>query len=172
MELYHATTQSRGEKILNERCIKKNVPRYYSDSSNGPTTQGFVYLANEITFSVYFANCHNISEGNTTIYVFKIDIPNDILEPDEDEIEIQSPENEGSYSNRLSWSLEELKSCRVGLDIDIDAYPTQICRITDMPEEEIVKLVEHAAFPFSYVVSHYTENQLAFLNSIRWHNVQ
>lgn len=92
------------------------------------------------------------------------------MDPDEDEIELQSPNNQYSYPNRLAWSLGELKSCRVALDIDIDRYPTQIYRIIDMPLEEILKLVKHAGYPFSYVITHYTEGQRAFLDSIKWDN--
>lgn len=173
MKLYHATTQVRGEQILRDRCLKKDVSRYYSkeNESNGPTTQGFVYLTNEITYSIYFANCHNLSESNTNIYIFKVDVPDEFLEADEDEIEQHSPNNENIFPNRLAWSLGELKSCRVALDIDIDDYPTQIYRLIGMDSERILQLIRYVAYPFNYVVSNYTNDQRNFIDSISWENV-
>lgn len=173
MELYHATTQIRGEEILRDRCLKKDALRYYSkeSGSNGATTQGFVYFTNEITFSIYFANCHNLSESNTDIYIFKVDIPEEFLEPDEDEIKLQSPKNEHIFPNRLAWSLGELKSCRVASDIGIDEYPTQIYRMIGMDLENILKLISYAARPYNYVISNYTIEQKEFLDLINWEDV-
>jgi len=173
MELYHATTQIRGEEILRNRYLKKDVPRYYSkeNGANGPTTQGYVYFTNEITYSIYFANCHNLSESNTKIYIFKVDIPEGFLEADDDEIELQSPNNENMFPNRLAWSLGELKSCRVAMDIDIDEYPTQIYRLIGMDSECILQLIRYAACPYDYVVSNYTKDQRNFIDLINWENV-
>lgn len=170
MELFHATTQIRGEQILKDRCIKKCVERYYSNEngSNGLTTQGYVYLTNEITFSIYFANCHNLSEANENIYIFKIEVPDDLLQPDEDEIELQSPNNESVYPNRLAWSLGELKSCRIAENIDIQNYSTYLFCIKDISLDEILELVKHAGYPYDYVVAHYTDDQQKFLDSIVW----
>lgn len=94
-----------------------------------------------------------MSKSNTNIYIFKVDVPEEFLEADEDEIELQSPNNENIFSNRLAWSLGEFKSCRVALDIDIDEHPTQIYRLIGMDSERILQLTRHAGFPYNYVVS-------------------
>jgi hypothetical protein len=168
--LYHATTQIKGEYILRERLFRKDVKRYYSEESgsNGPTTQGFVYFTNEITFSLYFANCHNLSENNSNIYIFKINIPRRFLEADEDEIELQSPKNEHQYANRLEWSLAELKSCRIASDINIDSFPTKIYRCIGININEILPLLRNVGYNYKYVTSNYTPQQKNFIDSIIW----
>lgn len=173
MILYHATTHIRGAQILRDKCLKKDVVRYYSEESgsNGPTTQGYIYLTNEITFSIYFANCHNLSEENQNIYIFRLDLPEEMLEPDEDEIKLQSPNNEHHFPSRLAWSLEELKSCRTPQDINISDYPAHFSYLVGLESNEILKLVKHVGYSYNYVITHYTDAQSSFLSSIQWNSV-
>ena len=62
MILYHATTARRGKKIIEDGCIKKYVERYYIKENNddGYSTQGYVYLSNELTFSMHLKLIYQI----------------------------------------------------------------------------------------------------------------
>mgnify|MGYP000879921256 CR=1 FL=1 len=75
------------------------------------------------------------------------------------------------YHDKLAWSLAELKSCRIAHDIDIDKFSTQLFCIMDTPLDEILKLIQHTGYPYNYVVTHYTDDQLKFLKSITWTDV-
>ena len=168
MMLYHGTTKTRGEIILQDRLLRKTVDRYYSEDSNGPTTQNYIYLTNEITFSVYFANCHNLSENNSSIMIFRIDIPESLLEPDEDELAIQGEQNKDKYKTRLLWSLGEYKSCRFANDLDFDHYSVDVCTIINPDIEALHKITKNAGYNYQYVIDNYSKEQKYFIENLRW----
>lgn len=109
MILYHATTALRGKKILSDGRIKKEVERYYTKEENGDgyTSQGYIYLSNEVTFAIYFANCHDIIDKTGELYVFRVEIPDNLLEPDNDELRCQGVDVEkiAIYGSYLSCGL-------------------------------------------------------------------
>lgn len=173
MILYHGTTEHRARLILRDNCIKKDVERYFTEEYNGDgySTQGYIYLTNEITFAVYFANCHKFVDKSTNIYVFKIDVPPQLIEPDYDELRYQSATDEeiNSYGGPLKCSLLEYKACRVKTDINFDRFSVQYCvlPITDT----IGNLLDNAGCNYKYVVTHYTKAQREFINNINWINL-
>ena len=62
MLLYHGTTGKRADQIFADRKISNDCDRFFTEEENGDgyTTQGYVYLTNEITYAVYFANSHTL----------------------------------------------------------------------------------------------------------------
>lgn len=93
MILYHGTTAKRAEHIFEDRTIKKNCLRFFTEEENGEgySTDGYVYLSNEITYSLYFANCHSLVDKSESLYIFRIDIPDGLILADIDEMRYQDP---------------------------------------------------------------------------------
>lgn len=172
MILYHATTEKRALSILKERTIKKNVDRYYTKEENGSgySTQGYVYLTPEITFAIHFADCHNLIDKAPALYIFRLDIPNKIVEPDYDELRYQHAGQDqiDSYGGALNCSIEEYKSCRVAQNLEFDRFDSWVCKIDLSDGVDINDITEFAGQNLIYVREHYTQKQLSFINSIIW----
>lgn len=170
MVLYHATTEKRALSILKDKCIKKDVRRFYTvkESGDGYTTQGYVYLTNEITFAVYFANTHSKLDKSERLFIFKIELPDDVLEADNDELRIQRATEKMiiSYGGELNCSLLEYKSCRVKVDINFDIFPIEYCIV---PKTDDIKyLLINVGENYQYVVNRYTQAQKEFIKNIVW----
>lgn len=170
MILYHATTENRGQQILRDGFLSINAERYYTRerSGNGFTTPGYVYFSNEITFPIYFANCHNLKEKSQTLYLFRMEISDDEVEADEDELRCQSISEEEiqEYGGRLEFSLLELKSCRVRTNIYLREHEGHysVIEIND----DINEIVANAGYDLEYVKANYNETQMNFINNIAW----
>lgn len=170
MILYHGTTKKRAEKIINEKCIKKNIDRFFTVENNGEgyTTQGYIYLSNEITFALSFAISHNMRENSEILYIFKVDIPDKFVEADFDELRHQSATDEEirRYGGELECSLLEYKACRVAIDIFFDDYLVEYTTVS--ASSNVYDLIEHAGCNYKYVVENYTTEQRQFLEHIVW----
>ena len=70
MIFYHGTTLKRANQIFNDNRIKCTVKRHYTKekSGNGYTEDGFVYLATEPLFALYFANCCNLEDKSDSLF--------------------------------------------------------------------------------------------------------
>lgn len=163
--LYHATSENRGKIIFSDRKIKCNIDRYYTLECNGSaySTNGYIYLSNEIFFSLYFANCHNLCDKTNLIYIFKINLNKNLLLPDEDEKRMQDKYN----SNSLDYSLLELKSCRVAFDI-IFSNHNMYYTIINSNTIDINKLIKNIAYYYNYTIQHYSNEQKDFIKNIQW----
>lgn len=86
MKLYHGTTQTLGEKIIEERRIKHNVARIFQGSI--ATTNGYVYVTDLFSSAAFFGNRTAIMEEyrEEYIYVFKFEVAEGEILPDLDEI--------------------------------------------------------------------------------------
>ena len=172
MILYHATTEKRALSILKERTIKKDVERYYTKEENGDgySTQGYVYLTPEVTFAIHFANCHNLVDRVSALYVFRLDIPDEIIEPDYDELRYQhlSQGDIERYGNELNCSIKEYKSCRVNQDIEFDKFDSWMYKIVLSREIDVNAITDYAGFNLEYVTQNYTQVQLNFIENIKW----
>ncbi len=175
MILYHGTTRERSLGIFNDKIIKKNVNRHYTKekSGRGYSTQGYIYFSNEITFSVYFANCCNLEDKSDSLVLFKIDIPIEDLQADYDEIRIQSvPEHiRNRYENDLDFSLRELKSCRVDFDIKLSEYSLKYCVLDLSGGFSPCDIILNAGRNYEYVRDNYTDSQIKFIDSVKWKEV-
>ena len=72
MLLYHGTTYKRAKQIFEDRIIKKDCDRFFTEEDNGDgySTDGYVYLTNELTFALCFANCHHLVDKSDMLVVF------------------------------------------------------------------------------------------------------
>lgn len=92
MILYHGTTLKNGREIISDGIIKSNIKRNYIDYGMiKNTTDGFVYLTKNLYTAYYYGNINlngMTNYGNKYVYIFKINIDDNILLPDYDEIEV------------------------------------------------------------------------------------
>lgn len=172
MILYHATTEVRAIPILRERTIKKNIERYYTQEENGDgySTQGYVYLSPEVTFAIHFANCHNLVDKTSALYIFKLEIPDEMIEPDYDELRYQRARQEDidRYGGALNCSLREYKSCRVPYDLKFNEIKCFVYKIDLNTGIDVNKLTEFAGYNLEGVIENYTQVQRKFIRRITW----
>lgn len=172
MILYHGTTYKRAKQIFEMRMIKKDCVRFFTEeyNGNGYSTDGYVYLTNEVTFALYFANCHHFVDKSDMLVVFRIDVPDGLILPDYDEMRYQDPAGieRAYYDDDLSCSLLEYKSCRVNTDISFDNYTVDYFCLVLNDIENIGDLFDNAGNNYEYSTNHYTQMQKNFIKSIRW----
>lgn len=168
MILYHGTTKKRALEIFRDNTIKKDVKRHYTQetSGGGYSTQGYIYLTNEITFSVYFANCCNLEDNSNSLVLFKIDIPIEKIQPDYDEIRIQNEPKyvRDRYENDLDFSLREFKY----FDIELSEHSLEYC-IVDLSDKFLPRnVIINAGCNYEHVIDNYTDLQIEFINNVKW----
>jgi hypothetical protein len=169
MILYHGTTRKRAENIFKDGCIKCNVERHYTKekSGDGYTEQGYIYLALEPTYSLYFANCCNLEDKSSGLVLFKIELDEADIEPDYDEIRYQ-PQHDfirKQYSDDLDYSMNEYKSCRYGKDIPLTG---KVSYISIDKDENTMKLIGWAGGNLKDTIDKYTDEQKEFIENIKW----
>lgn len=172
MIFYHGTTKKRALEIFKDDAIKKDVERHYTEekSGGGYSTQGYIYLTNEITFSIHFADCCNLEDKVDSLVLFKMDIPIEKIQPDYDEIRIQNEPDHirGRYEDDLDFSLREFKSCRIDFDIKLNEYNIEYC-IFDLSDKfSPDDLAVHVGYNYEYVIDNYTDLQIEFINNVKW----
>lgn len=176
MVLYHGTTMKRANQILEDNAIKIDAERHYTKDKSGGryTTPGFLYFTNEVTFSLYFANCCNLEDKSNYTVLFQVDIPIDKISPDYDEIRIQNVPNHirERYINDLDFSLKELKSCRLDFDIDFKLYDVKYCVLDVLNGFNPNDIVTNLGRDYEYVIENYTNLQVKFIKSLKWASVR
>lgn len=131
MILYHGTTEKIGKEILRSGVIKKNISRRYLDNSGVATTDGYVYMTNDFTYAVYYGNKNAVLDKENNLIIFKVEINDNLLEPDKDEIEYTlkvfgKVEGFEDINNpTLEESLKNTKAARVPMDIELDKYAAE-----------------------------------------------
>ena len=131
MLLYHGTLKSRGEQILKDGKIDCHAKRLYEESYKGilencltvsegmiipntlATTPGYIYCTNSLIYAIYYGNKHAIQHDENEFYIFKFDILEHKLEPDEDEVRMVLFDNPSKYPTAAA-TLEACKSARYG----------------------------------------------------------
>ena len=175
MILYHGTTYKRAQQIFQDRAIKKNCERFFSEEENGDgySTDGYVYLTNEVTFALYFAYCHHRVDKSDSMVVFKLEIPDEMILPDYDEMRYQDPTgtDRARYFDDLSCSLLEFKACRVSADLSFDEFEIQYFRLFVNNVDNMGDLFDNAGCNYEYVTENYSNKQIEFIQSIYWMSV-
>lgn len=136
MILYHGTSFERAKIILKAGLIKRDAKQNY-DECPMSTTEGFVYLTNNICRAIKYAantyylekqekrklGSHSIINMINALSIFKWDINESLLQPDLDEYKIikklEMPVNttyeqslKDVYSTRISRDINLLNSCK------------------------------------------------------------
>lgn len=172
MLLYHGTTGKRADQIFADRKISNDCDRFFTEEENGDgyTTQGYVYLTNEITYAVYFANSHTLVDKSEELYLFRIYVSDELIEPDYDEMRYQDPtgRDRERYSSDMECSLNEFKVCRIPVPIEFDRFTIEYFSFSKLDFPDIADLFDNAGYNYNYVVEHYSDMQRAFINSIYW----
>lgn len=108
MILYHGTPISNGMKILEENVIKSNIKRYHYreiDINNTNTTDGYVYLTNDLSIAYYYGNIKTIgnecAQEEKYVYVFEILVDDKKLEADKDQLTILKKDSNITYKDSL-----------------------------------------------------------------------
>lgn len=52
------------------------------ENGDGYSTDGYVYLTNEVTLALYFAYYHHRVDKSDSMVVFKMEIPDEMILPD------------------------------------------------------------------------------------------
>ena len=114
MILYHATPGINGEKIIDTRIIKNNCPRLWNGEAHHSdgnvvdlsSSDGYVYLSNKLSLAAFYGNANrlNVDGDCNDYYIFRINIPDDRLLPDEDEL-------------RINWGRSNVETAKESLAI-------------------------------------------------------
>ena len=134
MILYHGTIESRGKKIVKDGKIDCHAERLNSESyeyivekcmkvSEGSikpktlaSTPGYTYCTNSLMYAIYYGNKNAILNNENEFYIFKFDISEDKLEPDQDEVRMVLLKDPDQYPTAAD-TLKACKSARYGDDI-------------------------------------------------------
>ena len=100
--------------------------------------------------------------------MFKMEIPDEMILPDYDEMRYQDPTgtDRARYSDDLSCSLLEFKTCRVHSDLLLDEYKFHYFRLFVNDVDNIGDLFDNAGYNYEYVIEHYSRRQTEFIQSI------
>ena len=175
MILYHGTTHKRAQQIFHDRVIKKNCERFFTkeDNGDGYSTDGYVYLTNEVTYALYFANCHHFVDKSDALVIFRVNIPDNQILPDYDEMRHHDPTGiaRKKYKDDLNCSLLEFKTCRINTDISFNEYAVDYFYLDLDEVDDIAYLFANAGGNYAQVTNHYTRTQKNFIQSIQWTHV-
>ena len=145
MWLYHGTNESRGKKILQSGMIKCDAERVYKNLScngiNFSTTTNFAYFTNCIGYAFNYGIDNSVLSDEMLFYVFRLEIPEDILLPDFDELKIKRDLWNDIHINdqdfTVNKSLQLLKSVRINTSISLKVLNTQYL-IVDIPTSDLI----------------------------------
>ncbi|WP_337021857.1 hypothetical protein [Pantoea anthophila] len=114
MRLYHGTSFSASQSIISSEKILHQIERTYDDSSLFPTTNGLVYLTNNIGYAIYVANKEAIFRREEFLSVFEVEVDENELLPDFDQLDyVCRIKREDTQNFTYSDSLEKAQSCCV-----------------------------------------------------------
>lgn len=127
MKLYHGTTEEKGNKIIQDRCLKVDCQSNYDDlSKHFQTTKGYIYMATDRFYAYKYAQQKPL-EGGNSCYVFEINIDYSDLEIDTDELRIVHRLSDEKISEmNLKESLKISKAVRTS---KVLSFGTEIVRI-------------------------------------------
>lgn len=144
MILYHGTTLQNAERILKDGIIKSKIERNYISGGlwcYKNTTDGYVYLTKNLYTAYYYGNINLIgidNYKNKYVYVFKININDNILLPDYDEMSVKRKCSNKNLS--VKESLEICGCVTVSNDVNINNSKYMILPGTGHPLEHEDKL--------------------------------
>ena len=127
--LFHATTQSRGQKILASGMISRQAPPAVEWSLQ--TSPGWVYLSDHVDHAIHWGNKVSVlSQESGLFYIFKINLPLSQCHPDVDNLiyEAWMSADEAAGIN-LASCLMKCHSCRTENDLNISEQVVAYCTL-------------------------------------------
>lgn len=120
MHLYHGTSFSASQSIISSEKILHQIERTYDESSLFPTTNGLVYLTNNIGYAIYVANKEAIFRREEFLSIFEVDVDEAELLPDFDQLDyVCRIKREDAEHFTYSDSLEKAQSCCVARSLHL-----------------------------------------------------
>lgn len=135
MILYHGTSSSRGQNILAHKMLDANAKRVYDEDHGLPTTNGYVYLTDDVFNAIYYGNKTAWIDKDDSLYVFRIEINDSLLEADFDEFKYTLDPYGIEYELKdinnptIEESLRYTNSVRVGQDIKFEYFKTEFMKL-------------------------------------------
>ena len=129
MTLFHATTQSRGQQIIESGAISRLAPPAVEWGLQ--TSPGWVYLSDHIDHAIHWGNKVSIvNKENALFYIFKCNIPLSQCQPDIDNLiyEAWMLPDEAAEVDLVSC-LEKCHSCRTANDLIISDHIVAFCTL-------------------------------------------
>lgn len=145
MILYHGTSEVFGRKILCDEKILSNTTRNYSETLqlnntqiDITTTNGYVYLTSSFIRAYNYGNRASLIHNRQPhIYIFKLQVNDELLLPDLDERRLHSEDfNEQNVSYNVQKSLEIYKGVCVADNLDLR---DTLIEYTKLPVYDIFK---------------------------------
>ena len=174
MIVYHGTSKKNGENILKTRKIMTNQNKNWTD-----TTEGYVYLSNDIIKALSYGNKSCSTSHLENIFLFKVDVPYELLMPDKDEAYCKGIKVTETPQD-LNLILEECKSTRVNFSLNFNEYNVHYCEIKQLEldgvnyieinnEKYKLKDINSAVnCCFSKTDEIYSASQKKFISEINW----
>lgn len=149
MILYHGTKAEYGEMIVKSGILKNDVKRNYecNDYADLGTTNGYVYLTDKLYVAASYGNKNTflfVDEGQKRddfFYIFRIDMPSEMVEADLDEIKIVARQNtDREFSVEESLNLCSAVRCSTSISKNHYRISYTICPNTlnhDVPYTDL-----------------------------------
>lgn len=162
-------------KYLSLEKIAYKAERFFKKETNdsGYSTDGYVYLSNEIINAIKFANYHTLKDKSLKIFIFRMEVPYAQLEPDYDESSyLKVPiDHSKKYKTKLEFSLNEFKSCRISHDILLKQDQVEYSVIDKKYLDRNIEILNKSALNYRDILKNRTEKQIEFINSLKRKNI-
>ncbi|SNY70962.1 hypothetical protein [Pantoea sp. GL120224-02] len=120
MRLFHGTSFSASQGIVSKGKILHIIERTYDESSLLPTTDGFVYLTDNIGYAIYVANKEAIFRKEQFLSVFQAEVNENELLPDFDELEyVYRVARKDAAHFTYADSLNKAQSCCIARSLNL-----------------------------------------------------
>lgn len=121
MRLYHGTPLTAAEKIEAKGQISHDIERPYYDDTSMPTTNGFVYLTDNLGYAVYLAQRIAVVNSNDDLcVVYAVEINESELQADIDQLKyIGEMANSQARDLTALDSLDKVQSCQIARSLII-----------------------------------------------------
>lgn len=129
LTLFHATTQSRGQKIMSSGMISRLAPPAFEWSLE--TSPGWVYLSDHVDHAVHWGNKVSLLNNEKELfYIFKINLPLSQCHPDIDNLiyEADMSHDEAAQVDTASC-LVKCHSCRTVNDLNVSEEVVAYCTL-------------------------------------------
>ena len=126
MKLFHGTTHTASVNMENNKLISHLIERPHYKGNGFETTDGYVYLTDNIGYAAYLAQRHSVLNDEDLCVIYEVDIATSELGADFDQLKIigRMNEDDASKHNTMS-SLASVQSCRVARSLKIGSDVTR-----------------------------------------------
>lgn len=124
MQLFHGTIHSLSTEIENSGTIAHLVARPFYEGEDVSTTDGFVYLTDNIGYAIYLAQRNAVYKGEDMCAVYSVDVNYSELLADIDQLRMKhgmtvddAKKLTATQSLQISQSCAIARSLAIGVDV-------------------------------------------------------